>query len=82
MRYNSLTELEADNKKPNPHRKSPFCGLIADILFADTYIITALAVFVKVKAHTFREEVYTFDVARTPGECRSNPGTGQQETEC
>jgi hypothetical protein len=47
MRYNSLTELDADNKKPNPHRKSPFCGLIADILLADTYMIAALGALVK-----------------------------------
>ena len=47
--YNNLTELEADNKKPNPHRKPPFCGLIADILLADTYIITVGIAFVKIK---------------------------------
>nr|DAF86443.1 MAG TPA: hypothetical protein [Siphoviridae sp. ctCNm48] len=34
------------------------------------------------KTHTFREEADAFDAERAPGECRSNPGTGQQETEC
>ena len=36
-------------KKPSPQRISRFCGLITDILLADTYIIAALVAFVNIK---------------------------------
>nr|DAP96407.1 MAG TPA: hypothetical protein [Caudoviricetes sp.] len=42
------------NKKPNPQTFHSFCGLIADILLADTYIIAALVVFVKMISHVGR----------------------------
>lgn len=45
----ALQNLKQTTKKPNPHRKPPFCGLIADILLADTYIITVGIAFVKIK---------------------------------
>lgn len=36
-------------KKPSPQRISRFCGLITDILLADTYIIAVLVAFVNIK---------------------------------
>lgn len=36
-------------KKPSSQRISRFCGLITDILLADTYIIAVLVAFVNIK---------------------------------
>lgn len=45
--YNRLIELNKGNKKPSPQRFHFFCGLMADILLADTYMIAAFGALVK-----------------------------------
>lgn len=60
--YNSLTELNQGNKKPNPPRISPFCGPIADILLADTYIIAVRFKFVKIKFLITQKEGQKLDI--------------------
>jgi hypothetical protein len=45
----ALQNLIKATKKPSPQRISRFCGLITDILLADTYIIAVLVAFVNIK---------------------------------
>lgn len=45
----TLQNLIKATKKPSPQRISRFCGLITDILLADTYIIAVLVAFVNIK---------------------------------
>ena len=60
--YNSLAELNQGNKKPSPPRISPFCGPIADILLADTYIIAVRFKFVKIKFLITQKEGQNLDI--------------------
>lgn len=45
----ALQNLIKATKKPSPQRIFRFCGLITDILLADTYIIAVLVAFVNIK---------------------------------
>ena len=60
--YNNNIELNQGNKKPNPPRISPFCGPIADILLADTYIIAVRFKFVKIKFLITQKEGQKLDI--------------------
>ena len=48
--------------KTNPPRISPFCGPIADILLADTYIIAVRFKFVKIKFLITQKEGQKLDI--------------------
>lgn len=45
----ALQNLIKATKTTSPQRISRFCGLITDILLADTYIIAVLVAFVNIK---------------------------------
>lgn len=60
--YNNNIELNQGNKKPTPPRISPFCGPIADILLADTYIIAVRFKFVKIKFLITQKEGQKLDI--------------------
>lgn len=58
----ALQNLIKATKKPSPPRISPFCGPIADILLADTYIIAVRFKFVKIKFLITQKEGQNLDI--------------------
>lgn len=65
--YNNLHENSIRQQKTKPPNTFLFCGFIADILLADTYIIAASFLFVKMVSHMLTRRGYAVGASVSHG---------------